>query len=93
MDKQYVFRKYEEWNINFDDKYWFNPNINPELQIIPKCQQCMVDYENFRSRTDKCDKMDIEWKHPNSCLWFNYFTDKIKEIIKNPKFVKKLKKK
>ena len=93
MDRQYILRKYKEWDIEFDDKYWFNTNINPELQKIQKCHQCSLDYENFRNRTDKSDRMDIEWKHPNSCLWFDYFSDKIKEIVRKPNFVKKLKKK
>lgn len=92
MDKQYILRKYKEWDIKFDE-YWFNPNINPDLHIIKKCHQCTLDYENFRNRTDKCDRMDIEWKHPKACIWFDYFNDKIKEIIRKPNFVKKLKKK
>ena len=93
MDKQYVLKKYKEMRIDFEDEIMFNTSINPDFQNIPKCQQCAIDFENFRNRQDKCDKMEIEWKHPNSCLWFDYFADKIKENIQKPKFVKKLKKK
>ena len=85
---KYILEKYTEFE---GDECWFNPNINPEIQVIPKCSQCSLDYNNFKDRTDIADKMEVEWKHPSSCLWYDWFIDRIKDTVKNPKFVKKRK--
>lgn len=89
-DKIYILKKYSEFG-HYTEDDWFNPNINPDNGLISKCSQCNIDYENFKTRTDKRDGMEIEWKHPSSCLWFDYFTDKVRDGIKKPKFVKKIK--
>lgn len=57
---------------------------------VSKCASCSTDFTNFKSGYIE-DDMEVEWSHPTSCLWFDYFSDKVKQSCKRPKFVKKAK--
>jgi hypothetical protein len=101
---KHVKNKYKEMDIIFendlenmmadlsiDDEIWFNPNIDPEKVYIPLCTQCSNDYIKFKSN-HIYDDMKIEFKHPNSCLWYDWFVKKIKQTCPSIKIVKKLNK-
>lgn len=93
LDTKYINGQYQQLGIcrdDFESMDWFNPNIYPDCMVIPKCAQCQSDFELFKSRTDKEDKMKIKWKHPTACLWFDYYLERIRQIVKNPKFVKEI---
>jgi len=83
----YIKNKYEELEIN-DDEFWFKPNIDPEKGYIPVCKQCISDYEKFKLMNIR-DSMEVEIKHPSSCLWYDWFSKKIKLVCPSAKIVKK----
>ncbi len=83
----YIKIKYKE--LELDSSYWFNPNIDTETGYIPLCTQCLSDYEKFKTM-DIYNDMKIEFKHPSSCLWYDWFINKIKLICPTVKIVKKI---
>lgn len=83
----YIKNKYEEWGINDVDE-WFNPNIDPERGYIPLCQQCSSDYEKFKS-SNIYNNMEVEMKHPSSCLWYDWFVKKIRLVYPKATIIKK----
>ena len=46
------------------------------------------DFENFKN-SDHIEDMEVEMNHPNSCLWYDYFTKKIYNICSRAKIVRK----
>ena len=88
---QYISEQYKKLGICLDDfetADWFNPNIYD--REVPRCTSCNMDFANFKSGHIE-DDMEVEWSHPTSCLWFDYFSDKVKQSCKRPKFVRKVK--
>ena len=88
----YIIKKYIEdeildKNLNklFDG---FDPHIYPNEGHIPVCRQCVLDFENFKN-SQIMEYMEVEMKHPKSCLWNEYFLKKIKLINPEVKIVKK----
>lgn len=83
--KQYIFNKYKEWGIiekdgdNFTELGWFNPNIHPNF-YIPICKTCQTDYETFKTTFHIDNK--IKTHHPNGCLWYDYFVNRMKLLLK-----------
>ena len=91
--KKYLERKYIELelldkNLNKIVDYWFDPNIYLDSGFIPICKQCNSDFEEFK-KTTIMDSMEVEMKHPNSCLWNDFFIKKIKIICPYAKIVRK----
>ena len=88
--RNYLISKY-----NHDAPYdeWFNPYINPTDSFIPLCSQCSLDFENFKSSNIQKEDMEVEMKHSRSCLWADYFINKIRNVCANAKIVKKIKRK
>jgi len=87
----YITNKYEECNIYTSDiSIWFNPNIDPNNGYIPLCNQCNLDYDNFKSSVILED-MQVEMKHPTSCLWHDWFLKKIRLSCPSAKIVVKKK--
>jgi hypothetical protein len=87
----YIINKYEEWNISANDKdIWFNPTVDPNNGYIPICSQCGLDYDNFKS-SPILEDMQVEMKHPNSCLWYDWFLKKIRLSCPSAKIVVKKK--
>ena len=97
--KQYLIKKYIELKlldkdlVRIDD-YWFNPSIYPTdtSSGIPVCAICQQDFDNFKESIHNYD-MEVEMKHPKSCLWFDYFLNKIKNILPSVKIIRKKKRK
>ena len=79
MNKQhnYINERYKDLGIlKSDFGYdWFNPSIYPDEGYIPFCSICDNDFSNF-----KTSNMKVEMKHPNSCLWYIFYIEKIKNI-------------
>lgn len=93
--KNYLLKKYVEeelLDINFRkiNNEWFDPFIYPNESYIPICTQCNLDFENFKSSNIQLN-MEVEMKHPKSCLWNDYFIKKIKNICSTAKIVRKKK--
>ena len=91
--KNYLIEKYIELNLldknlNKINNCWFNPSIYPTEGYIPICAQCQLDFDNFKIQT-LLEDMEVEMKHPNSCLWNDYFIRKIKTICPSVKIVRK----
>jgi hypothetical protein len=72
------------------DICWFNPNIFPEEGYIPLCSECKTDFELFK-KMKVANGMQVEWNHLISCLWYDYFISKVKQICKTAKIVSKKK--
>lgn len=97
--KNYLISKYIEMeildkNLNFieDNINWFNPNISTINGYIPICSQCNLDFEEFK-KTIILENMEVVFKHPKSCLWYDFFIKKVKISCPTAKIVrKKLKK-
>lgn len=79
-------------NNSTNTKIIFNPYINPNYSFIPICSQCSLDFENFKNTCIQ-DDMEVEMKHSRSCLWADYFINKIRNICVSAKIVKKIKRK
>ncbi len=93
-DIEYIKQQYKLLNLNENTTNWFNPNIYPTCDnnlFIPKCSSCKSDYETFRSNTFFQYEMNISWNHPQSCLWYSYYTSKITNFCSKPNFIKKKK--
>ena len=91
--KNYLIEKYIELEFLDEDlnkltDSWFDPNIYPTEGYIPVCSQCQTDFDNFKTQIIM-DQMEVEMKHPNSCLWNDYFVKKIKNICPTVKIVRK----
>jgi hypothetical protein len=87
--KKYLIAKYNE-HAPYDE--WFNPYIDPNDSFIPLCSQCSLDFENFKTSCIQED-MQVEMKHSRSCLWADYFINKIRNVCISAKIVKKIKRK
>ena len=90
-EKEYLLKKYKEDNLNSDGDY--NPWINPEYNYIPKCQCCEEGFINFKKDLELIlslpgYKQKIDWQHPKSCLWYDYYIIKIKDLCPNIKIVR-----
>lgn len=94
--KNYLIEKYIELelldkDLNKLDDSWLNSrNIYPTEDYIPVCTQCQTDFDNFKKQIIM-EQMEVEMKHPNSCLWNDYFVKKIKTICPYVKIVRKKK--
>lgn len=91
--KKYLERKYIELelldkNLNKKVDYWFDPNIYPDNGFIPICKQCNSDFEDFKKSTIM-EVTEVEMKHSNSCIWNDFYLNKIKNICTNAKIVRK----
>jgi hypothetical protein len=92
--KKYIEHKYIELelidkNLNkILDNNCFDPNIYPNEGFTPVCRQCNLDFEEFKKSTIM-DTMEVEMKHPNSCLWNEFFIKKIKTVCPYAKIVRK----
>jgi len=84
----YIKNIYNEWNVINDD-IWFNPNIDTDKGYIPICSQCSSDYEKFKTM-NVFNNIQVEMKHPSSCLWYDWFIKKIKMVCPTIKIVKKI---
>ena len=59
------------------EKQW-NAWKNPDIDYTPECIVCLNKYNEFRRLlAEKQDKITIEFEHSNSCLWYEYFFEKI----------------
>jgi hypothetical protein len=87
--KNYLIAKYNEY-APYDE--WFTPYINPTDSFIPLCTQCSLDFENFKKNNIQ-EGMEVEMKHSKSCLWADYFINKIRNVCGDAKIVRKIKKK
>ena len=93
IEQKYIEQKYIELEL-LDRKLnkiydnWFDPNIYPDEGFIPICKQCNSDFEEFKKSTIM-DSMEVEMKHPNSCLWNEFFIKKIKTFCPYAKIVRK----
>ena len=91
--KKYLERKYIELelldkNLNKKVDYWFDPNIYTDNGFIPICKQCNSDFEDFKKSTIM-ELTEVEMKHSNSCIWNDFYLNKIKNICPNAKIVRK----
>jgi len=90
----YITNKYIEYEILNRDKTHNNEdscldaNIYPDTGYIPICSQCSLDFENFKSSVIT-ENMEVEIKHPSSCLWYDWFAKKIKMSCPDSKIVRK----
>jgi hypothetical protein len=87
--KKYLIGKYDEYG-PYDES--FNPYINPRNSYIPICGQCNTDFESFK-KSNIQDGMEVEMKHTKSCLWAEYFINKIRYVCKSAKIVRKINRK
>jgi hypothetical protein len=88
---KYINEKYKEICIeknSFSVNDWFNPNIYTDEGYIPVCKVCEEDFMNFK-KIPITENMKCEMKHPNSCLWHEWFSNKIKNISRTVKFIRK----
>lgn len=97
--KNFLISKYIEIeildkNLNFieDDINWFNPNISHINGYIPICSQCNLNFEEFK-KSSIIENMEVVFKHPNGCLWYDFFVKKVKTICSTAKIVRKINKK
>lgn len=74
------------------NNYWFNPNISPTNAYIPICSQCSLDFEDFKKNSMQ-ENMETVFKHPNNCIWYDFFIKKVKIICPSAKIVRKKNKK
>ena len=88
--KNYLISKYND-DGSYDDQC-FNPYINPNDSFIPLCSQCTLDFEKFKNSNIQED-MEVEMKHSKSCLWAEYFINKIRCSCSTAKIVRKIKRK
>ena len=84
----YLKKKYFELGIINKDIGWFNANIYPEEKYILICTECKNDFESFK-KNKVTTNMEVEWNHSISCLWYDYFISKVKQLCKSAKIVKK----
>lgn len=88
----YIIQKYSDYNIlNLNENEMFNFNIYPnKLHFnILKCSICNEDYNNFKNSNNQTE---VIMSHPNSCLWYDYFISRIRNINSDVKILKKRKK-
>ena len=80
--RNYLRAKYQRYRQTPQQKELlevFDPEINPDEGYIPYCAACEEDFADYKKNMgDEC-LMD----HTSACLWFDYFTDKIRKL--NPK--------
>ena len=92
----YITNKYVEYEILNRDKTrnseydCIDANIYPDTGYIPVCSQCSLDFENFKTGAI-VENMEVEMKHPKSCLWYDWFVKKIKMSCPGSKIVRKKK--
>ena len=80
----YLIQKYKETHLDGDKNEAFDFNIYPEKNNICICKQCESDFDDFKKDFNKnSDKTLVTMKHPQSCLWFDYFLKKIRNICPN----------
>ena len=90
LNKKYIEDGLLDEHLNKVDNGWFDPYIYPNEGYIPICSQCSLDYDNFKASVID-DDMEVEMKHPKSCMWADYFISKIKIICPTAKIVRKKK--
>lgn len=61
----------------------FDPYIYPTEGYIPQCSQCISDFNKLKTLILMEDGIPVEIKHSHSCLWYDYFVKKIKNIYPN----------
>ena len=91
--KKYLDEKYIDLEILDKDlkkiyDNWFDPNIYSDNGFIPICKQCNSDFDEFK-KSKIMELTEVEMKHPNSCLWNDFFIKKIKTICPYAKIVRK----
>lgn len=79
LTKKYIEIGLLDENGNKLNKDWFDPNIYPDEGYIPQCTKCVEDFNVFKTKDVKF-MMQVKWHHKKSCLWHDYFIDKIKQI-------------
>jgi hypothetical protein len=89
----YLKKKYFELGLldqedNKIDIGYFNPNIYPEEGYIPLCSLCKTDFETFK-KMKIVSNMEVEWNHLTSCLWYDYFITKVKQLCKTAVIIRK----
>lgn len=92
---EYLNLKYIELGLSCNKSNsteWFDPNIYPDTRFIPLCKICNLDFDNCKNLS-VLENMEIEFKHPKSCLWYDYFVNKVKNIYPRAKIVRKKSKK
>ena len=85
----YIIQKYSELEIlEKDENEMFNFNIYPNKKQfnIPKCSVCNEDYNNFKS---SINQTEVIMNHQQSCLWYEYYISRIKNINIDVKILKK----
>jgi hypothetical protein len=92
IKKKYIELGLMDENEKKSDVGWFNPNIFPEEGYIPLCSECKTDFEMFK-KMKITNEMEVEWNHLVSCLWYDYFISKVKQICKTAQIVRKNNKK
>lgn len=87
--REYIIKQYEKLQIlkkDFEEND-FNPNIYPDEGYIPFCKECDNDFLNFKT-TNIMEDMKVEIKHPKSCLWYDFYVQKIKNICPSAKIIR-----
>ena len=67
-------------------------NIPQLVYVFENKSGNILSIENFKSSNIQED-MQIEMKHSRSCLWADYFINKIRNVCSTAKIVRKIKKK
>lgn len=86
--KKYIEDELLDKNLNKIINDDFDPYIYPNDGYIPQCSQCLSDFNKLKSLDLMEDGISIEMKHSRSCLWYDYFVKKIKNIYPNSQIVK-----
>ena len=63
----------------------FDPWIHPDDAYIPYCASCLKDFEDYKMKCADTCEMD----HTPACLWYDYFTGRIKKLNQAVVFVLK----
>ncbi len=91
---QYLIKKYIDYNLLDKDgnkiinKSLWNPFIYPDDGYIPPCSICKNSYDDYIKQHEAGEKIhELLWAHLKcSCLWKDFFEDKIKKINPDIKF-------
>lgn len=58
-----------------------DPNIYPDEGYIPECPTCAKQLKEYRVNATK----EVEWYHRSTCIWYDFFIGKVKEV--NPSVI------
>lgn len=85
---QYLIKKYIDYNLldkdgnkTINNKNVWDPFIYPDNGYIPQCSICKNVYDNYIKQHENGEKIsELLWPHLKcSCLWKDFFEDKIKK--------------